>query len=47
MEHESIFTISILDSIYSLSQNKGEPLEEFKIRLQEYFNKNNVNIIIG
>lgn len=41
-----LFSISIQNTIYSLNQERGETVEDFKIRLQKYFDYNGLNIEI-
>lgn len=42
----SLFSVSIIGTIYSLSQRKGETVENFKLRLQKYIDDNGLNIEI-
>lgn len=42
----SLFSVSIPNTIYSLSQRKGETVENFKLRLQKYIDNNGLNIEI-
>lgn len=46
MMEEKLFTISILGTNYSYTQNKGETVANFKVRLQKDFDDNNLNIQI-
>lgn len=43
-EEQGLFSVSILGTIYYYTQNKGETVDDFKIRLQKEFDDNNLNI---
>jgi len=45
-EEKVLFSVSILGTNYSYTQEKGETVADFKVRLQKYFDDNNLNIQI-
>lgn len=44
MTEEALFSVSIQNTIYSLNQERGETVGDFKTRLQKYFDDNGLNI---
>lgn len=43
---EALFSINILGTGHSFTQKEEERLEEFKTRVQQYFDKEGINIQI-
>lgn len=46
MEDQGLLTISILGTPHYFTQGKEETVAEFRIRVQKYFDDNNINIQI-
>jgi len=44
MYNEPLLEVSILGTTHTFKQNEGETVAEFKVRLQDYFDREDINI---